>query len=95
MGAVVVAHVDDLSGLLCATEGGLDDGLGLADEGHHRAVRGFAGINVEQFDALHRLYGVGDGFDDSHVAALAEVGHALDNLFFSSHYVFLRSCGVL
>ena len=46
VGAVVLRHVDELGSFLDHMVGGLEDGLGLTDEGDDGAVGGLAGINV-------------------------------------------------
>ena len=81
---MVTAHVNDLRCFLGTPEGGLHNSLWLAHEGNDGTVGGFARVNVEQLNALYRLDGISNLFDNAHVAPLAEVGHALDNLFFHS-----------
>ena len=87
MGTMVLPHVDDLSGLAHCPEGGLHDGFRFTHESHHGAVSGLTGVHIEQAHAFHALYLIGNLFDDCRVAALAEVGHAFDNLLF--HCVFI------
>ena len=82
---MVLPHIDELPGLLHAEKRRLDHRLRLAHEGHHRTVRCVARVHVEQFHTLHTLNLVGNLFDDSHVAALAEIGHALNNLLKVCH----------
>ena len=76
---VVLPHVYDLAGLLRSTEGGLHDSLGPTYEGDDGAVGGLAGVHIEEADTFHRLYLVCNLLDDTHVAPLAEIGHALNN----------------
>ena len=85
---MMVAHVDDLCGFLCSTESGFADSRRLAHEGDDGAVGGFARVDVEQADAVHRLNSVCNLFDNAHVAALTEVRHALNDLFFLCHIGF-------
>jgi hypothetical protein len=75
----VAAHVDQRCGFADALEGALEDRFGLADQGDDRAVRGGAGVDVQQADAVDAGDGGGDPVDDRAVAALAEVGNTLDD----------------
>ena len=84
---MVLAHVDELSGLLHGAEGSLDDHVGFAHEGHHRAVGCLARIDVEQFGSLDGLNFVGNLFDNVQVASLTEIGHALYNLLYMTHFL--------
>ena len=89
MSSVVLAHVDDLSGLAGSTECSLNDSLRLAHEGHDGAVGRLTGVHVEQLHAFHRFNVIRYLLDNAHVASLAEIGHALDDSFLLSH-VLLR-----
>ena len=77
MCAVVLAHVDELRCLAHCPEGSLSHVGRLAHKGHHRAVGGLARVNVEELHSLHALHLIRYLADDAHVAAFAEVGHAL------------------
>ena len=77
----MLAHIDEFGGLAHASYGGLEDGLGFADERHDRAVGGLARVNVKQTHLPALLYLGGDGVDHRAVAALAEIRHAFYDLF--------------
>ena len=77
---VVRAHVDAGLGDAGGGEGALDDRLRRAHERVDRAVRGPARVHVEQRAAGRVADRLRDGVDDRAVAALGEVGDALDEL---------------
>ena len=83
MGTVVAAHVDDLGGFLRSAEGGLAYGLGTANESDDGAVGGVARVDIKQAHAIYTLDGIGDLTDDGHVAPLAKIRDALDDLVHS------------
>ena len=86
VGAVVLRHVDELGGFLDHLVGGLEDGLGLTDEGDDGAVGGLAGVYVEELDTFD-LFNLGsDLIDDIHVAAFAYIRHAFNELLHICEY---------
>ena len=56
--------------------------------GDDSTVRCLAGIHVQKLHTFHLLYFGGHLVNDIHVAALADIGHALDKLF--HFYIYLR-----
>ncbi len=76
--AGVGGHVDHLGCGPCCSHGRFDDWCRFTGEGDDSAVGGLAGIDVEELHSVHGLDLVGDLADDVQVAALAEVGNALD-----------------
>ena len=76
--SVMMSHVDNLGSLSDCTESSLHDLLGLSYESHHGTVGGGTGIDVQELYTLYTLGGVGNLFDNLHIASLAEVGNALD-----------------
>ena len=81
--AVLTAHVYQLASLLRGPIGRLHHRLWFAGKGHYGAVGRLSGVYVQQFHAAYRLNLVGNLAYDCHVAALAEVGHALYNCLLS------------
>jgi hypothetical protein len=78
--APVPRHVDQRGGLSDRAEGGFLDRLGSADERDDRAVRGGAGIDVQEHRARTGRDLGGDRVDDGAVASFAEIGDAFDEL---------------
>ena len=78
--ALLRPHVDPEAADARGGERALDHGRGLSDEGVDGAVRGRAGVHVEQGAPGRRPDRVGDRVDHGPVAALREVRHALDEL---------------
>ncbi len=78
--AMVLAHVDKLGCLAHAAYSGIKNRLGLTYESNNRAVSSLARIDIEQayFPTLLNL-GC-NRVDNGAVAALAEIGHAFNNL---------------
>ena len=95
MFALVFAHVDQAGGGPDGGKGGFDHRLGRSDKGDHRPVGSLARIDVQQFDAFDGFDGIGDLFDDGHIAALAEIGHAFDEWRHSSIRLGLANVGKL
>ena len=79
MFTVMSGHVDQFGCLANGQKCSLGDRFRLADEGDDRAVRALSGVHVQQPHSPYRFYGIGDLPDDGQVAALREVGHALDD----------------
>ena len=79
---VVLAHVDELSGLPHGLEGCFHDGSRFAHEGDDGAVGGLSGVDVEESDAFGVFYLGGDLPDGFRVAPFAEIGHAFHDLSF-------------
>ena len=75
--SVVLAHVDYLRGFFNSPESGFDHGFRFAHKGHYGAVGGLARVYIKQTNAGNGLDDVGYFFDYVHVAAFAEIGHAL------------------
>ena len=88
MSPVVVAHIDQLRSLLHHAESSLAARFGLADESDHGTVRGGTGVYVKQFNTFYLFNLGGHLIDDIHVAALADIGHALNKLFHKM-YIFI------
>ena len=85
MSTMMQPHVDELSGTLHRVEGSLAHLLRRAHEGHHRAVCSIARVHIKQFHSFVFLNLVGDLLNHIHVASLAEVRHALNNLCLFAH----------
>ena len=85
MRAVVLSHVNQFAGFLHSLKSGLNHRCGVTDKSDHSAVGSLSRIHVQQFHAISAADDVGDLFDDVHVAALAEVGHAFHDLSFVTH----------
>ncbi len=82
MRSVVVAHVDEFGGTSHALESGFHNSFRLAHESNHRAVGGFARVDIEYFHAAGSADCLADTVDNPAVASLAEIGHALDYSLF-------------
>ena len=84
MGAVVMSHVDKLSGLSDAFESRFHHGLRTSREGHDRSVGRFSRIYVQHFDTRLRAvgvlaavtYGFYNCVDYKFIAAFTEIRHA-------------------
>ena len=79
--ALVPSHVDAHP---CHAGGGqcpLHDGLGVSDKGVDGAVRGCAGIHVQEGAARRPPDRFGDGFDGFLVSAFGKIGDAFDDGF--------------
>ena len=87
---MMLAHIDEFACLCHSTESCVYNGLRLSYEGYNRTVGGFARIHVEELYSRCLFNLTGYLLDNVHVATLAEIGHALNNLLFLCHcYVFL------
>ncbi len=82
---MMLAHVDELASLYDCAEGGLHDVFGASDKCYNRAVRGFAWIYVEKLHALNGLDFACNLVNGFHVAPLAKIGDALNNLLIVFH----------
>ena len=80
MGAVLLAHVDDLGGFRDAGKGPGQHRLGLAHEGDHRAVGVSPRIHVQDFDTGHGGDGVPHLLDLRGIPAFRDVWHTLHQL---------------
>ncbi len=85
VGAVMLAHVNQLASLLHSQVGCLDNGLRRTHKGDHSAVGSLTGVYIEQFHALDLGDDASDLIDNVHVAPLAEVGHAFHELLHLVH----------
>ena len=83
----MLAHVYQLTGLAHGTESGLAHCLGGAHKGHNSAVGGIARIHIQQFHTIHTLHGIGYLPYHTHVATLTEIGNALHQSLYSTHYM--------
>ena len=81
MCSLVLSHVDEFGSAFYTCYCSVNNSLGFAHECHNSAVCCFAWVNIKQLYTLDSLNGIGNMFDNLHVAALREVGHALDNSF--------------
>ena len=93
MSTVVLTHIDELACTLHSIESSLAYLFGRTHEGYHRTIGSVARVHIEQFHTLMFLNLIGDLFNDLHVASLAKVGHALNNLCLLAHSItkFLAS----
>ena len=80
MGAMLLAHVDDLGGFGDAREGTLQHRLGLAHKGDHRAVRVGTRIHIKDAHARHGGDGIHHLLDPGGIPAFRDVRHALHQL---------------
>ena len=69
MRSVVVAHVDEFGGTSHALESGFHNRFRLAHEGNHRAVGGFAWVDIEYFHAAAAPDCLADTVDNPAVAS--------------------------
>ena len=88
--SVVLAHVDEFSGLFHRPESSLHHCSGFAHKGHHRSVGGFTGVNIQQFHTFCPFYLPCNLADYTLIAPFAEVGHTLYYLSCCCH-VFILS----
>ena len=93
MSTMVLTHIDELACTLHSIESCLAYLFGRTHEGYHRTIGSVARVHIEQFHTLMFLNLIGDLFNDLHVASLAKVGHALNNLCLLAHSItkFLAS----
>ena len=93
MSTVVLTHIDELACTLHSIESCLAYLFGRTHESYHRTIGSVARVHIEQFHTLMFLNLIGDLFNDLHVASLAKVGHALNNLCLLAHSItkFLAS----
>ena len=78
--AMMPIHVDQLDGLLRASDRCLGDGRAIADEGDHRPIVVRVDLLIQDTNARNGGDGLGDGIDDLRAAPLGEIRDALHDL---------------
>ena len=89
VGTMVLAHVNQFSGLLHGLESGFDHCIGFAHKGHHSTVGGLSGIHIEQFYTLTAFNNIGYLAYHAFVTSLAEIGDTLYNLPYFCHNILI------
>jgi hypothetical protein len=81
---LVLTHIDKLGSTLDGLDSSVAHSLRLANEGYNCTVCSLTWINIQELNALRSLDYASNLLDSLHIAALREVGHALDNSFLHS-----------
>ena len=81
----MLAHIDELCGLAHCTESGFAHFCGRANHGDYRAIGGCPRVYIYQPYPLYPLDFGRNLVDNTHVAPLAEIGHALYQLLLFAH----------
>ena len=82
---MMVAHIDELTGLADSQEGSLEYCIRFTHKGYHRAVGSLTRVYIEQFHALNTFNLISDLLDNGHIASLTEVRHAFHDFFLHTH----------
>ena len=86
---MMLAHVDELTGLLYSLERSLHDSLRTSDKRHYGTVGGLARIYIQDLYATGFLDRRNDGVDNFPVAALTEIRHTFDDSFHIGYDSFM------
>ena len=77
----MLAHINDLARFLDSLERSFHHRIRFAHESDHGTVGRLPRIHIQKLHTFNLFHFIGNLLDNRHVAAFAEVRHALDDFF--------------